>query len=210
MAKIKDTAVEPFLDALASQAATPGGGSAAAIIGAMGAALVSMVCNLTIGKKKYAEVEGEMKDVLAKSEALRLKLTGMIEDDVTAFDAVMAAYGMAKESDADKAAREKAIQAALKQATEVPLRCCHAAREVIDLAAIASDKGNLNVISDAGVAVLAAYAALRSAALNVFTNARMITDKVFAEAKLKELHALLAGAESVTEKAYGVVKDKLS
>lgn len=210
MAKIKDTAVEPFLDALASQAATPGGGSAAAIIGAMGAALVSMVCNLTIGKKKYAEVEGEMKHVLAKSEALRLKLTGMIEDDVTAFDAVMAAYGMAKESDADKAAREKAIQAALKQATEVPLRCCHAAREVIDLAAIASAKGNLNVISDAGVAVLAAYAALRSAALNVFTNARMITDKVFAEAKLKELHALLEGAESATEKAYGVVKDKLS
>jgi methenyltetrahydrofolate cyclohydrolase len=210
MARFKDTAVEPFLDALASQAATPGGGSAAAIIGAMGAALVSMVCNLTIGKKKYAEVEAEMKDVLARSEALRLKLTGMIEDDVTAFDAVMAAYGMAKESDADRAAREKAIQAALKQATEVPLRCCHAAREVIDLAAIASDKGNLNVISDAGVAVLAAYAALRSAALNVFTNARMITDKVFAEAKLKELHGLLAGAESATEKAYGVVKDKLS
>jgi formiminotetrahydrofolate cyclodeaminase len=210
MAKFKDTAVEPFLDALASQAATPGGGSAAAIMGAMGAALVSMVCNLTIGKKKYAEVEGEMKDVLAKSEALREKLTGMIEDDVKAFDAVMAAYGMAKETDADKAAREKAIQAALKWATEVPLRCCHAAREVIDLAAIASDKGNLNVLSDAGVAGLAAYAALRSAALNVFTNARMITDKTFAEAKLKELHTLLAGAESATEKAYGVVKDKLS
>src|SRR5262245_57811698 len=90
MAKFKDTAVEPFLDALASQAATPGGGSAAAIMGAMGAALVSMVCNLTIGKKKYAEVETEMKDVLAKSEALRAKLTGMIEDDVKAFDAVMA------------------------------------------------------------------------------------------------------------------------
>ena len=210
MAKFKDTAVEPFLDALASQSATPGGGSAAAIMGAMGAALVSMVCNLTIGKKKYAEVEGEMRNVLAKSEALRVKLTGMIEDDVQAFDAVMGAYGMAKDSDAEKAAREKAIQAALKQATDVPLRCCHAAREVIDLAAVAADKGNLNVISDAGVAVLAAYAALRSAALNVFTNARMITDKDFAEAKLKELHALLGGAESATEKAYGVVKDKLS
>jgi formiminotetrahydrofolate cyclodeaminase len=210
MAKIKDTAVEPFLDALASQGATPGGGSAAAIIGAMGAALVSMVCNLTIGKKKYAEVEGEMKDVLTKAEAQRAKLTGMIEDDVKAFDAVMAAYGMAKETDGEKQAREKAIQAALKQATDVPLRCCHAAREVIDLAAIASDKGNLNVISDAGVAVLAAYAALRSAALNVFTNARMITDKPFAEAKLKELNALLAGAEGATEKAYAVVKGKLS
>jgi methenyltetrahydrofolate cyclohydrolase len=210
MEKIKDTAVEPFLDALAGQGATPGGGSAAAIIGAMGAALVSMVCNLTIGKKKYAEVEGEMKDVLAKAESLRAKLTGMIEDDVKAFDAVMGAYGMQKETDADKQAREKAIQAALKQATEVPLRCCHAAREVIDLAAIAADKGNLNVISDAGVGVLAAYAALRSAALNVFTNARMITDKTFAEATLKELNALLAGAEGATEKAYAVVKGKLS
>jgi formiminotetrahydrofolate cyclodeaminase len=208
--EIKDTAVEPFLDALASQGATPGGGSAAAIIGAMGAALVSMVCNLTIGKKKYADVEGEMKEVLGKAEALRHKLTGMIEDDVKAFDTVMAAYGMAKETDADKAARDSAIQAALKRATEIPMRCCHAAREVIDLAAIASEKGNLNVISDAGVAVLAAYAALRSAALNVFTNARMITDKTYAEAKLKELNELLAGAEGATEKAYGVVKGKLS
>jgi formiminotetrahydrofolate cyclodeaminase len=176
----------------------------------MGAALVSMVCNLTIGKKKYADVEGEMKEVLHKSEALRHKLTGMIEDDVKAFDQVMAAYGMAKETDAEKAARDKAIQAALKQATEVPLRCCHAAREVIGLAAIASDKGNLNVISDAGVGVLAAYAALRSAALNVFTNAKIITDKAFAEAKVKELEKLLAGAEAATEKAYALVKGKLS
>jgi methenyltetrahydrofolate cyclohydrolase len=210
MAEIKDIAIEPFLDALASQSATPGGGSAAAIIGAMGAALVSMVCHLTIGKKKYAEVEGEMKNVLAQAEALRAKLTGMIEDDVKAFDAVMGAYGMAKETDSEKAAREKAIQAALKQATDVPLRCCQAAREVIELAAIASDKGNLNVISDAGVAVLAAYAALRSAALNVFTNARMIADKTFVEATLKELDGLLAGADRTTEKAYAVVKNKVT
>jgi formiminotetrahydrofolate cyclodeaminase len=210
MTQIKDTAIEPFLDQLASSAATPGGGSAAAIIGAMGAALVSMVCNLTIGKKKYAEVEGEMQDVLARTEALRTRLTGMIQDDVKAFDAVMGAYGMPKETDAEKAARDKAIQAALKLATDVPLACARAAREVIDLAAIASDKGNLNVISDAGVGVLAGYAALRSAALNVLTNARMITDKTFAEAKLKELNELMAGAEGATEKAYGIVKGKVS
>jgi len=210
MGEIKDTEIESFLDALASNSATPGGGSAAAIMGAMGAALVSMVCNLTVGKKKYVEVEGEMKDVLAKAEKLRKKLIGMIEDDVTAFDAVMGAYGMPKETDADKAARDQAIQAALKQATDVPLACARAAREVIDIAAIAADKGNLNVISDAGVGVLAGYAALRSAALNVFTNARMITDKTFAEAKLKELNKLLAGAEGATEQAYGVVKGKVS
>jgi formiminotetrahydrofolate cyclodeaminase len=210
MTQIKETAIDNFLDALASQSATPGGGSAAAILGAMGAALVSMVCNLTIGKKKYADVEGEMKDVLRKAAAVRHRLTGMIQDDVKAFDLVMGAYGMPKETDTEKAEREKAIQAALKQATEVPLACAHAAREVIDLAAIASEKGNVNVISDAGVAVLAGYAALRSAALNVFTNARMITDKTFAEAKLKELNGLLAGAEGATERAYGVVKGKVS
>ena len=210
MANIKDMGVEPFLEALASSAATPGGGSAAAIIGAMGAALVSMVCNLTIGKKKYADVDDEMKHVLGKAESLRRKLTGMIEDDVQAFDKVMAAYGMPKETDADKARRDDAIQAALKLATDVPLRCAQAAREVIDLAGIASDKGNLNVISDAGVAVLAGYAALRSAALNVFTNARMINDKAFANAKLEELQELLAGAESATEEAYDVVKGKVS
>ena len=209
-AAIKDNRIEEFLDALASQAATPGGGGAAAIIGAMGAALVSMVCNLTIGKKKYAEVEADMKDVLGKTEALRRRLTGMIEDDAKAFDAVMGAYGMAKETDQQKAARDQAIQAALRQATDVPMRCCHAAREVIDLAAIAADKGNINVISDAGVGVLAAYAALRSAALNVFTNARMINDRTFAEAKLKELNQLLAGAGAATEKAYGIVKGKVS
>jgi formiminotetrahydrofolate cyclodeaminase len=210
MAQIKDTEIEPFLAALASSSATPGGGSAAAIIGAMGASLVSMVCNLTIGKKKYAEVEAEMKDILARSEALRVKLTGMIEDDVKAFDKVMGAYGMPKETDADKGKRDAAIQAALKQATDVPLACARAARAVIDLALAASEKGNLNVISDAGVGVLAAYAALRSAALNVLINVRMIADKPFAEAKLKQLNELLAGAEGATEKAYAIVRGKVS
>jgi methenyltetrahydrofolate cyclohydrolase len=207
---IKQSAIDNFLDDLASSAATPGGGSAAAIIGAMGAALVAMVCHLTIGKKKYAEVEEEMKAVLTEAEALRHRLTGMIEDDVQAFDAVMAAYGMPKETDADKEKRSAAIQDALKLATDVPLRCCHAAREVIDIAAKASGNGNLNVISDAGVAVLAAYAALRSAALNVYTNAKMITDKSFADAKLRELETLLSGAEKATEDAYELVKGKLS
>jgi formiminotetrahydrofolate cyclodeaminase len=210
MAMIKDSAIEPFLDALASQSATPGGGSAAAIIGAMGAALVSMVCNLTIGKKKYADVEDEMTNVLNEAERLRRALTDMIQDDVQAFDAVMGAYRMAKETDAEKAVRSEAIQAALIQATVVPLACCKVAREVIDLAGVAAEKGNLNVISDAGVGVLAAYAALRSAALNVYINAKMIADKGFAEASLKELEGLLAGAEDATEKAYSIVKGKLS
>lgn len=210
MTEIKDTAIEPFLDQLASSAATPGGGSAAAILGGMGAALVSMVCNLTIGKKKYADVEGDMKAVLAKAEDLRHRMTAMIQDDVEAFDTVMGAYGMPKETDPEKAARDAAIQNALKQATDVPIRCCRLAREVIDLALTASEKGNLNVISDAGVGVLSAHAALRSAALNVYINAKMISDKSFVDAKLSELESLLDGAEATTEKAYDIVQGKVS
>lgn len=210
MTEIKDTAIEPFLDLLASSAATPGGGSAAAILGGMGAALVSMVCNLTIGKKKYADVEDDMKEVLAKAEDLRHRMTAMIQDDVRAFDTVMGAYGMPKDTDDEKAARSAAIQDALKMATEVPIRCCHLAREVIDLSLIASEKGNINVISDAGVGVLSAYAALRSAALNVYINAKMISDTSFVESKLSDLEGLLAGAEATTEKAYDIVKGKVS
>ena len=210
MTEIKDTAIEPFLDQLASRAATPGGGSAAAILGGMGAALVSMVCNLTIGKKKYADVEDEMKEVLAKAEDLRHRLTAMIQDDVRAFDTVMGAYGMPKETDEEKTARDAAIQEGLKTATEVPIRCCRLAREVIDLALLASEKGNTNVISDAGVGVLSAYAALRSAALNVYINAKMISDTSFVESKLNDLEGLLSGAEAATEKAYNIVKGKVS
>ena len=198
------------LTELASAAPTPGGGGAAAISGAMGAALVSMVCNLTIGKKKYVEVEAELKDVLAKSEGLRVVLTGMIGEDVQAFDAVMGAYGLPKATDDEKAARAERIQAALKTATDVPLACCRACRSVIDLAAITAEKGNLNVVSDAGVAVLSAYAGLRSAALNVYVNAKGLDDRDFADERLKELEDLLSEAGAQTEKVYAVVKTKVN
>ena len=202
--------IQGFLDGLASSAPTPGGGGAAAISGAMGAALLSMVCNLTIGKKKYVEVEEELKGILVQSEALRAKLTGMIADDVEAFDAVMAAYGLPKSSDEEKAARSAKIQEVLKVATDVPLACCKACREVIDLAQAVADKGNLNVISDAGVAVLSAHAGLRSAALNVYVNAKGLDDRAFAQSRLDELEALLGEAGARNEAIYEVVKAKVN
>ncbi|WP_375465890.1 methenyltetrahydrofolate cyclohydrolase [uncultured Methylobacterium sp.] len=202
--------IETFLDGLASAAPTPGGGGAAAISGAMGAALVSMVCNLTIGKKKYVAVEAELREVLARSEALRAELTAMIAEDVAAFDAVMGAYGLPKATDDERAARAEQIQAALRVATDVPLACCRACRAVIDLAEVTAEKGNLNVISDAGVAVLSAHAGLRSAALNVYVNAKGLDDRAFAEARLKELEGLLGDAGPLNEKTYDVVKAKVS
>jgi methenyltetrahydrofolate cyclohydrolase len=207
--KFKDNSIELFLDDLASRKPTPSGGSAAALMGAMGAALVSMVCNLTIGKTHYRDFEEELKPVLTKAEELRRDLTKMIEEDVQAFDSVMRAYGMPRLTKDETATRAQLIQTALKTATLVPMRCCRACREVITLGSVVAEKGNRNVVSDAGVAAVAAYAALRSSALNVLINARLITDRIFAEEQLAELGQLLSEAASATEASYQVVKEKL-
>jgi methenyltetrahydrofolate cyclohydrolase len=206
---VKDNTIELFLEDLASQKGTPGGGTAAAVIGAIGAALVSMVCNLTIGKTQYRDVEEELKSVLTKAEELRRDLSEMIEEDVQAFDAVMRAYGMPRLTTDEAATRAQAIQVALKTATLVPMRCCRACREIITMGSVVAEKGNRNVVSDAGVAAAAAYAALRSAALNVFTNARAIRDRTFAEEQLLELQQLLSEAAIATEASYQIVKEKL-
>jgi methenyltetrahydrofolate cyclohydrolase len=206
---IKDKSIQVFLDELASKASTPGGGSAAAIMGAMGAALGSMVSNLTVGKKNYEDVEGEMQALLKQTEDLRTRLTDMIRADVEVFDKVMGAYGMPKETDEQKAERSAAIQNALKEATDVPLDCAKACADVIKLCKPLAEKGNKNVISDAGVAVLAALAALRSAALNVYINIGGIKDEDFAKSRGQELEQTLAGMTELTDEVYDIVKSRL-
>ena len=210
MTEIKDKSIELFLQELASKQATPGGGSAAAIMGAQSAALVSMVCNLTLGKSKYASVEDDMKSLLHQSENLRDQLTAMIKADVDVFDKLMSAYGLPKETDQDKQERSKQIQRILRAATDVPLECAKACKQVIGLSRIAAEKGSLAVISDAGVAVMAAYSGLKSAALNVYINTGSIKDRTFANAKLIELDDILKGADLETETIYKIVKGKLS
>jgi methenyltetrahydrofolate cyclohydrolase len=203
-----NSSVVTFLDDLASERPTPGGG-AAAVCGAIGAALVSMVANLTIGKKNYEAVWEDLEVVNAKAEALRAELTGAIEEDAVAFNSVMSAYGLPRATYEEKATRAASIQAALKDATLAPLRAVKACFEVIRLSAAAAEKGNLNVISDAGVAVLAANAGLRSAALNVFVNAKAIKDRDFAEKQIAEVNALLAQAAETTEAVYQTVRTKI-
>jgi formiminotetrahydrofolate cyclodeaminase len=206
---IKDKSIQQFLDELASKAATPGGGSAAAIMGAMGAALVSMVCNLTIGKKNYEAVEGEMRETLEAAENLRTRVVDMIRADVDVFDQVMGAYGLPKETETEKQARSQAIQAALKAATDVPLACARACAEVITLSRGVAEKGNKNVISDAGVAVLAGYAALKSAALNVYVNVGAIKDEAFVAERLSQLNAILTGMDIAVEEIHQEVQSRL-
>jgi formiminotetrahydrofolate cyclodeaminase len=206
---ITQGSIERFLDDLASGAPTPGGGSAAAIIGAMGAALVSMVCSVTLGKKGLEAVAPEMKTVREQSEKLRLRLTAMVAEDVAAFEALMAAYRLPKASEVDKARRAEAIQSTLRAATETPLDCARACAQVIGLAQRAGENGYSGVISDAGVGVLAAHTALRSAALNVYINAPSLQDREFAQQALAEVHELLEAGGRRSEAVYALVRGKL-
>ena len=206
---ITQTSIDEFLDRLASKDPTPGGGSAAAIMGAMGAALVSMVCNVSFGKKGCEAAEPELREICAQSEALRRRLTAMVADDVSAFDELMAAYKLPKNTDDEKQQRSLAIQASLKRATEVPLACARDCAEVIRQSRRAGEHGYLGVISDAGVAVSAAYAAARSAALNVYINAPSLKDRAFAERALAELDAIMTSCAAESEAVYSLVRSKL-
>ncbi len=206
---ITENSVEKFLADLASANPTPGGGSAAAIMGGMAAALIAMVCNVTLGKKGYEAAEPEMRAVLAECDRLRARLTAMVAEDVGAFEGLMAAYRLPKGTDEEKARRAVAIQSSLRRATEVPLSCARASAELIDLARRASEKGYLSVISDGGVGVLAAHAALRSAALNVYINAPALKDREFAAAAVAELERLSGAAATESESVYQLVRGKL-
>jgi glutamate formiminotransferase/formiminotetrahydrofolate cyclodeaminase len=166
-----------FLDRLASGTPTPGGGSAAAHVGATAAALVAMVARLTVGKKAYADVESRMKAVIEQAEALRADLTLAVDRDAAAFDAFMAALKLPKESDDEKAARDDAIETATHGAAAVPLDVGRMAVQVLSLAADVAEAGNKNAASDAGAASAMAGAALDAAALNVKINAQSAKDQ---------------------------------
>jgi methenyltetrahydrofolate cyclohydrolase len=209
MSEIKDKSIQIFLDELASKSATPGGGSVSALMGAQSVALISMVCHLTIGKPKYAEVEYEMQALLEEAEALREKLVNLIKADIEVFNQLMGAYSLPKETDAEKSARTEAIQAVLKTATEIPLECARACAKAVELSRYAAEKGSLGVISDAGAAVMAAYSGLKSAALNVYINTGSLKDREFAESALTELEAILKDVDVAAEAVYQLVKGKL-
>ena len=207
--RLTNKPVLQFLDELASSAPAPGGGSVAALSGALGAALVSMVCNLTVGKKKYADVEEAIKDILERSEELRHRLEDLLQADVEAYTAVSQAIKMPRATDEEKAVRQEVMQNALKKATEVPLLIGEACVEVIALCQPAAEKGNKNVVSDAGVAILMAEAGLRSAALNILINLGWIDDQSFTAEKQRQLDGLLAGKPALRDRVYDLVVEKL-
>lgn len=183
-----------FVASVASSAPTPGGGSVAAHAGALAAALAQMVAGLTVGRKKYAAVEAEMKEVALAAAALVTELSALVAQDAAAYGAVSAAYKLPAESDADAASRRSAIGRALLGAAEVPLRTARACVRVLELAETVAARGNPNAVSDAGVAALLAEAACRGAIYNVRINVSALEDKTEGARLVDECGRLLAQA----------------
>ncbi len=157
----------------------------------MAAAMVEMTCNLTVGREKFRAVEDELNVVLARAGELRAQLMAAVDEDTAAYDQVSQAYKMPKETDEEKTARSVAIQKALQNATQVPLRVAKAAMETAQLAQIALEKGNPNVASDARVARVLADAAREGAVANVEINLGSLKDVDYVasiEEELRELH----------------------
>jgi glutamate formiminotransferase/formiminotetrahydrofolate cyclodeaminase len=179
-----------FLDALAAGTAAPGGGSAAAHTGAAAAALVSMVARLTIGKKKYAQVESQMQSILEESEKLRAELTTAVKRDSAAFEAVMETFKLPKDTPSEQRARSQAIEEATFQATLEPAGVARKSVRVLELASQVIGAGNLNAISDGGAGAYLALAALRGAGLNVRINAKAMKNSQRAGRLLAELREL--------------------
>ena len=174
---IRDESVWALLERFSAATPTPGGGSAAALVGSVAASLVAMVAGLTLGKKSYQAVEPEMRRVLAEAIKLRDELVELADRDSDAFNAVMAAYRLPKEAESDRAAREQAIQAALKGATEIPHQTALCCSRVLELAEVVVARGSKSALSDGGAAAVLAEGALQAALLNVAINLASLSDE---------------------------------
>ena len=204
-----DKKVGNFLDELASNSPTPGGGSVAALAGALGAALISMVGNLTVGKKKYEDVEEDIKKIISSSEKLRYELSQLIEEDVKVFNNFMATYKMPKETEDEKKVRAEKMQESLIEAAKVPLRVAYKCLDILSLSKEVAEKGNVNVVSDAGAAVLMAEAALESAILNVKINLKMIKDEKIKEEFSSSIKELLLKEKGQKKRVLEIVEEKI-
>ena len=208
MSDLTKLSCQEFLEKLASNSPTPGGGGGAAMAGALAVALTSMVGNLTVGKEKFAQHETEVQELLAKAEALRMKMFALVNADAEVFNNFMVCYRMPKNTDEEKQARNQAIQNAAKEAAEVPLKIAESCLEVMKLAERIAIIGNPGAITDAVVSSIMARAALRSAVYNVVVNLKLIKDEAYNQAMYATIEAMQKEAEAL-EKATLITADEV-
>ncbi len=182
--KIWDMEIKDFLEVLASKSPVPGGGGVSALGGAMGSSLGSMVCNLTIGKKKYQNVESEIKYILDKADILQKELLSLVEKDAIAFEPLSKAYSLPKNTESELEYRSKVMEECLLRASLVPIEIMEKSLEMIELHERLAEVGSKIAISDVGVGVQFCKSALFGAAMNVYINTKLMKDRD----KAKELN----------------------
>lgn len=201
---------DEFVTVLASKAPVPGGGGASALVGAVGTALGNMVGSLTVGKKKYADVEAEMYELKAKCDKLQAELLHLIERDAEVFEPLSKAYGMPRETEEEKAEKARVMEIVLKEACSVPMeimeKCCEAIDVIVEFAA----KGSALAISDAGVGVIFCKAALQGASLNVFINTKSMKNREYAEELNAKAEAMLAKYTVLADEVFAQVRGRLN
>lgn len=191
-----DKTILAFTDELASNSPAPGGGSISALAGSLGAALTAMVCRLTIGNEKYESVQTEVQEILAKVDNLMKRLTQFIDEDTAAFNKVMDAYRLPKDTEEQKSIRSQAIQQAMENAASLPLSVAEHCLEIISMAQRAIIIGNTNAASDAAVAGLMAYAGLNGALYNVRINLPSIKNKQFVDTARNKVNQIKSKADA--------------
>lgn len=208
--RISEKTCEDFVDVLASKSAVPGGGGAAALTGAIGIALGSMVCNLTIGKKKYAEHEESVKSILEKARSLEKDLIGMIDEDAECFLPLSKAYGLPSSTDEEKKIKSETMENALKKACEVPIKIVKVCYESIKLHEDLVDKGSRLAISDIGVGVQCLRASILSGQLNVLININSIKDEKYVNEVRNEINSLVEEGVKICDEVYLKVEKALN
>jgi len=201
--------VDGFVDEVASESPAPGGGSVAALAGSLGAALATMVCNLTVGKKGYESAWTALSETAVKGQSVKDALVRAVDEDTSAFNDLMEAMKLPKASDGQKAARERAMQEGYKKAALVPLETAAACLEAIELCVEAAEKGNANSATDAGVGALMARAGAESASLNVLVNLASVSDASFVEATKARALAIVEDADRLRDRALELVRRRL-
>jgi len=207
--KLTELTLPAFTELLGSDAPAPGGGSAAALTGSLGAALTTMVAALTVGKEKYQEHEALMHEIITEGQKLRLQLTDVIDRDTEAFTAVTAVFAMPKDTDEEKAARKTAMQSALKACTLTPFEMMECSLAALQLTERALGRSNPNAASDLGVAALTLKAAIQGAWLNILINIGGIRDEAFVQEYRAGGEAILAKALPLADHIYETVLAEL-
>lgn len=201
---------EDFVDILSTKAPVPGGGGASALVGALGTALGNMVGSLTVGKKKYADVEKDIIALKEKADALQKDFLRLVEEDARVFEPLSKAYGMPKATEEEKAEKARVMEIVLKDACSVPMEIMRKSCEAIDLIEEFATKGSIIALSDAGVGAAFCKAALLGASLNVFINTKSMANREYAEDLNREANEMIAVYSAKADTIFNSVKERLN